>query len=209
MEIHSTHSGIHSSVDPPDYDRNFGSEPGAPQLDIDLAMCKSVVQSFGGTLATESVAGRGSTFRVTFPPASRESVALRASGRTSKPPRRGRVLLVNDEEAIASGIARMLRFEHEVTVEADARTALARIARGERYDAIFCDLNAPDISGIDVYRTLVSHAPELAARLVFMTSRDFSAQARPFLDKVQNVSIDKPVSLDSIRTIISDLVASN
>lgn len=209
VEIHSTRSGVSSNADHPAFDRNFGNEPRAPQLDIDVAMCKSIVQSFGGTLVTESVPDRGRTFRVTFPPASREGGALRASGRTSKPLRRGRVLLVNDEEAFASGIARMLRFEHEVTVEADARTALARIARGERYDAIFCDLNAPTISGIDMYRTLVSSAPELAARLVFMTSRDFSAQARPFLDKVPNVSIDKPVSLDSIRTIISDLVASN
>jgi len=149
-----------------------------------------------------------STIRLTFPPASPTVSPFRASGQPSKPPRRGRVLLV-DEEAIASEIARMLRSEHEVTVETDARTALARIARGERYDAIFCDLSAPTISGIDVYRTLLSHAPELAARLVFMTSRDFSAQARPFLDKVPNVSLDKPVSLDLVRTIIWDFVASN
>ncbi len=127
------------------------------------------------------------------------------TAKQSSVPRRGRVLVIDDEETVGS-VANILGSELEITVETDARAALARIACGETYDAILCDLNTPNISGIDVYRALVASDPETAGRIVFMTSAAFSALARPFLDKVPNASICKPFTPDSIRSVLTGLV---
>ena len=37
-----------------------------------------------------------------------------------------------------------------------AREALERLAAGEQYDVILCDLMMPEVSGIELYRSLLT-----------------------------------------------------
>jgi CheY-like chemotaxis protein len=121
------------------------------------------------------------------------------------PIRRGSVLVVDDEVAVANAISRMLR-NHHVVIETDPRRALARLLEGERFDVVFCDLLMPELSGIDFYRSVVASAPDLAKRIVFMTGGDFTARSQAFLEEVGNVSVAKPFTIQAIRTIVSDYV---
>jgi PAS domain S-box-containing protein len=209
VEIHDTGPGIPSHVLPRIFDPFFSTKPAGSGMGLGLAICHSIIDSCGGEIAAESSASEGTTFRVVLPAARQSGSTPKASRLSSKPPRRGRVLVIDDEEALAMAIARVLRSEHEVVVETDARAALARIAGGERFDAIFCDVMMPNVSGIDVYQALSSSAPDIAKRLIFMTGGAFSSRARAFLDKVPNVAISKPFTLESIRTILMDYVGGS
>ena len=107
------------------------------------------------------------------------------------------ILIVEDEALIADDI-------HDVTMETDGRKVVARVAAGERFDVIFCDLMMPTFSGLDVHQALSASNPEQAARIVFVTGGVFSERIADFLESVPNVQIGKPFAFESIRAIVQD-----
>jgi two-component system, cell cycle sensor histidine kinase and response regulator CckA len=207
VEVRDTGPGIPSDVLPHIFDAFFTTKPVGGGTGLGLAICQNLVASCGGEITAASPPGEGAVFCVTLPPARGSSSRQRAASRASMlPSRRGRVLVIDDERAIAAAIARMLQGAHDVVIEIDARRALARIARGETYDVIFCDLMMPNLSGMDLYNALASSAPEMAKRIVFLTGGAFSASSQAFLDGVANTALDKPFTVESIRTIASDYI---
>jgi signal transduction histidine kinase/CheY-like chemotaxis protein len=214
VEIHDTGPGIPGDVLPRIFDPFFTTKANGSGMGLGLSICHRVVAACGGEISAESSPGRGTTFRVTLPPARgyssahQEAAAARESPGETAPPR-ARVLVIDDEKAVAAAIARLLGLHHEVATETDARAALAAIARGETYDVIFCDLMMPRTSGIDFYDALVSSAPDQARRIVFMTGGAFTPQARAFFDRVPNPSLTKPFSLDAIQAFVAGSIAGD
>ena len=115
-------------------------------------------------------------------------------------------MVIDDEVAVARSIERTLHHLHDVVVLTDAREAIARIAAGESYDVIFCDLMMPGVSGIDLHRELLAAEPGQAERIVFMSGGALSQRAERFLAGVANVVLTKPFTMSSIRTIVADFV---
>jgi PAS domain S-box-containing protein len=207
VEVRDTGPGIPADVLPRVFDAFFTTKPIGSGMGLGLAICHNIIESWGGEITVESAPGVGTTFRVALPPARSSSTRPSAIARTSwLPSRRGKVLIIDDEQAVADAVGRLLRAHHDVFVETDARVAQARIARAESYDVIFCDLMMPNLSGMDFYKALASSSPEMAKRIVFMTGGAFSPRARAFLNTVANVSIDKPFTMESIRAIVNDYV---
>jgi CheY-like chemotaxis protein len=115
---------------------------------------------------------------------------------------RGHVLVVDDEPQIAPAIAFALSGEHEVTVADGATDALARIARGERYDVILCDVLMPTEKDTDLYSRLREIAPQEALRVVFITGRAYLPEVRRFLESVPNACLEKPFDPDALRSFV-------
>ena len=122
-------------------------------------------------------------------------------------PRRARVLVVDDEILMGSAIARVLT-EHEVIAMTSGRTAMAKIAAGDRFDVILCDVRMPDFSGIDLYRGIAACAPELLGRIVFVTGGAFTADAAEFLDGVANLRLEKPIHPDALHDVVAAMMAT-
>src|SRR4051794_41971400 len=73
---------------------------------------------------------------------------------------RQRILVVEDDEAIASGLARVLDSQgYDVTRVGGGRAAL--VAAADPLDLVILDLGLPDMDGIDVCRTLRRGPPQL------------------------------------------------
>ena len=72
---------------------------------------------------------------------------------------------------------RVLRSEHEVVVLTGAQER-DRIARGERFDVILCDLMMPVMTGMDLHAALMALAPDQAERMVLLTGGVFTPTAR-------------------------------
>jgi DNA-binding response OmpR family regulator len=68
---------------------------------------------------------------------------------------KGSVLIVEDDEAIATGLGLNLRIEdYEPTHVADGETALARLCVGHAFSLILLDISLPGKSGLDVLAEL-------------------------------------------------------
>ena len=116
---------------------------------LGLSIVDGLVREMRGTVRAFSQEGRpGTRFVVELP---RLGDAKGDRGDASGAPR---ILVVEDEEAIAEGLRLNLeRKQYAVDLAADGREALARAADG-RYDLIVLDVRLPEIDGFEVCRRL-------------------------------------------------------
>jgi len=190
------------------FDRSTTTRPLGEDRGLGLSICRGIVISLRGEINMESTPDDGNCVRVVFPPtrpAQRARASLRA-GATTAAMRRGRILIVDDEPAVARSTARVLTRDHDVFVENEGARALERLLSDETFDVVLCDLAMPGMSGADLYETIAATRPELISRFVFLTGGAFSTEARAFLDSLPNVSLQKPFSIESLRKILRDYV---
>lgn len=91
-----------------------------------------------------------------------------------------RILLVEDDEALARGLVAVLRGEgYSVDPAPDGESALM-MARDEPYAVITLDVNLPDMSGFDVLKAL--RASGCRAPILMLTARDTLADRVTGLD---------------------------
>lgn len=205
VEVCDTGSGIAPEHIGRIFQAFFTTKPVGVGTGLGLSICHRIVRSLGGELDVESELGMGSLFRVTLPAAPAARDTTRPSHHAlSRPARRGRVLVVDDEPLIATAIRRTLSSEHDVVLSSAAATALQRISQGEQFDVILCDLMMPQMTGMELYDELVRTAPRQAERVVFLSGGAFTAAARAFLDDVPNPHLEKPFDSRELLALVND-----
>lgn len=122
--------------------------------------------------------------------------------------RRGRILVVDDDEGSVTALREVLAPEHEVVVETVAGRVLARVAGAAGFDVVFASLAGADPMGIDVYFTLVAHDPSIARRVVFLVDESPSLRAEAFAERVKHPTVAKPIVPGLVRAIVSDYVGA-
>jgi len=117
---------------------------------------------------------------------------------------RVRVLIVEDDTALARGIARILEGEgHAVDVMASGEQAMLG-ARQERFDLVILDVGLPDIDGFEVLRRLRA-AGERAPVLV-LTARDALDDRIRGLDLGADDYMAKPFAMPELTARVRALV---
>lgn len=206
VEIQDTGCGMAPETLRRAFEPFFSTKAAGTGTGLGLSISRKLLGEMGGRIEIESAPGMGTLTRVSLP-AARDEVAAPAPARGPDPvvdsPRRGRVLVVDDEEMVGTVLGRALRGQHDVVLETSGRKAIARIAAGERFDVVLCDLMMPEVSGMDVFREASKLQPRLAEEIVFMTGGAFTPEARAFLAGVPNAQIEKPFELLDLRRIVN------
>jgi CheY-like chemotaxis protein len=116
------------------------------------------------------------------------------------------VLIVDDYGRIPDAYRSALAAEHELVVAPSAEAALEILRERPTFDVILCDLDLREMTGMELYDTVMQDDPEKAARFVFMT-RDADRPAHClFLARVPNVFLEAPISLAIVRLVIDERV---
>ncbi len=103
-----------------------------------------------------------------------------------------RILIVEDDDAIASGLARVLGSQG-YDVRRLARGAPALQEAAEPTELVVLDLGLPDVDGLDVCRRLRTARPELA--ILILTARDQELDVVAGLDAGADDYLVKPFRL--------------
>lgn len=180
-------------------------------LGIGLSLSQRFVELHGGTIEAHSDGiGKGSEFIVRLPLVSDmllteghapavDSPAAEAV-RSTKP--RRSVLIVDDNEAAANGIGKLLSHSgHDVRVAHDGSGTLQLLANF-RPDIIFLDIGLPDASGYDLARTIRDYLdpqPVLVALTGFGQEED---QRRAYESGFDH-HLTKPVSIADLEKILA------
>jgi PAS domain S-box-containing protein len=202
FEVQDTGAGIAPDVLARIFDPFFTTKPVGRGTGLGLAICHQIVAGFGGEITVVSEVGRGSTFRVSLPPAQAPiSPTDSGAGADHGTPRR-HVLIIDDEPALVKMIERMLT-GHEVATTSSAAEALERMRSGTPFEVILCDLMMAGMTGMQLHDELRGARPEMAARIVFMTGGAFTTEAREFLARVPNRCLEKPFTLAQLEAELS------
>jgi signal transduction histidine kinase/ActR/RegA family two-component response regulator len=209
LEVSDNGAGIPADVLPRIFDPFFTTKPVGVGTGLGLSICHGIVMSLGGHISAYSDGQEGTTFRVVLP--TTETLAADSAPPSGEVPSsrdavRARVLVIDDEPAIANTLHDLLSPVHEVVPATSTREALATLAT-EDFDVIFCDLMMPGLSGIDLYQRIKTDKPGMEERIVFMTGGAFTTRAAEFLTQVPNQRLEKPFSFGLVEHIVREMAA--
>jgi len=210
VEVTDNGPGIPEEIKARIFDPFFTTKRVGGGLGLGLSICHGIVAWHGGTIAVNDAVGRGSTFRVVLPAA--EDAAgvppsvTRPKAANGLAPLDGlRILVIDDEPALAAMIVRVLEDECHVDVATDARLGLDRLVQAIRpYDVILCDLMMPDMTGMDLFAEVARRYPGLEERFVLMTGGAFTPRSTEFLARVKNRRLEKPFDSSALRAIVAN-----
>jgi two-component system NtrC family sensor kinase len=208
VDVSDSGSGIPPDVLPRIFDPFFTTKPVGQGTGLGLSICHSLIRNLGGDITVQSEPGKGTTFTVLLPtaPESPRPAAKPVAEPASSAERRGQVLVIDDEPPVGRSLARILGVAHKVTVVGSGEEALAALNSGTPFDAVFCDLMMPGISGMDVYERVREASPELSRRFIFITGGSYTARARQFLERVPNRQIEKPFDVGLIHQFLGEVL---
>lgn len=129
-----------------------------------------------------------------------------AKPRPTESPRRGSLLVIDDDPLVASILQRVLAAEHDVRVEVSALAAL-RLLQTEFFDAVVTDVMMPDLSGLALFEALRATRPAQAERLVFVTGGVWAGDAEDSLVATGRPILQKPFDIDTLRGTIRRIVS--
>ncbi|SEM36902.1 PAS domain S-box-containing protein [Syntrophus gentianae] len=165
---------------------------------LGAAVILGIVRAYGGAVTVESKLGLGSTFRIFFP-VPYEEIHLQqlkveraeTADKSLKRDRGGKVLLVEDEEAVRITTAAMLtRLGYTVVKASDGVEALAVFGQHRNeISFVLCDLTMPRMDGWETLTALRKLAPGIPVILtsgyneVQVMAGDHPEQPQVFLNK--------------------------
>jgi two-component system cell cycle sensor histidine kinase/response regulator CckA len=207
VEVEDNGPGIPAEVMPRIFDSFFTTKPAGVGTGLGLSICREIVRSARGTITVESEPDRGARFRVRLPAA--QAIPLEDLTPTPTPTRRRfRLLAIDDEMLLLKAYRRMLIDHHDIEVAAGGADALALLENDRRFDVILCDLQMPELSGADVYRTVAQRWPGLEQRFIVITGGAFSPEARKFLEEGIVTAVNKPFQLEEILDVVDRRAAA-
>jgi signal transduction histidine kinase/CheY-like chemotaxis protein len=183
--------GVAKDVLPKIFDPYFSTKQGGKQrgMGLGLTICHAIVQKHEGAIAVESTVGVGTTFHV-YLPSAREMGGADAAGQaggvisqaktrtwsggekaavSAGVSRHGRVLVMEDEEAVKTVVGLTLRgMGHEVELAENGQMAIENYKKaqsvGRRFDVVLLDLTVRGgMGGQETIQALLKIDPAVKA----------------------------------------------
>ena len=182
----------------------FFTTKGGQGTGLGLAVAYGIMERHGGNITAQSTPGQGSTFTLRFRVA---RAARDESGAAPGPAAitKRRILLIDDDPAVRTTLATMLRAAgHDVDEATDGTAGLARLEAGP-VDVLLTDLGMPGMTGWDVARAVKSRAPQIP--IILLTGWG-ERHAKEIGDGPVDQVLGKPVRLPDLLAAIGRVTAT-
>jgi PAS domain S-box-containing protein len=208
LVVSDTGTGIAAEDLPQIFEPFFTTKEVGQGTGLGLATVHGVVAQSGGHIWVDSERGVGTRFTVLFPltaaPADRHS-AEHPAPRVRESA--GRILVVEDEDAVRAIIARTLRDEGYEVVEArHGREALARLDEpGAPIALVLTDVVMPVMGGRELGERLARERPSLP--LVWMSGYPRDTAFADGAEPLDHPFLQKPISVEALAGTIAGELA--
>jgi PAS domain S-box-containing protein len=176
-------------------------------LGLGLALVKSLVEMHKGAVTARSEGpGFGASFSVWLPREEASTATMAPPSEQTAPRRRRKVLLIEDNAAVAESLAAVLQFSgHEVAIAFDGVTGLAK-AREYKPDVILCDIGLPkDFDGYAVARALQQDATLANTYRIALTGYAQPKDRKKALEAGYHAHFAKPPDLAKLERLLAEI----
>ena len=188
----------------------FTTKPAGQGTGLGLATAYAIVHEAGGTIGVDSVLGRGTRFDVALPlsSATEADAARRATpahGTVAAKPGEV-VLLVEDEPAIRTALARVLRASGYRVLEAAHGGEALRLAEAEsgHIDLLLTDVMMPGIGGKELVQRLLQTRP--TTRVILMSGFTDDLDLRESLGAAKFLFLQKPFAARRVLSAVREVL---
>jgi CheY-like chemotaxis protein len=117
------------------------------------------------------------------------------------------VLLVDDNQNVREGLARVLRRSgYAVATAENGLEALAAL-EGNRYRAIICDIMMPVMDGIRLYQLIEARHPDATKHVLFVSAWFDDPEVQSFLTRTGRPVLRKPFEIADLLKAVQDVAA--
>ena len=206
VSIEDTGSGVAADIRSRIFEPFFSTNEGAAGIGLTLAK-HAIVGHAGHLEIAMSPALGGALFRVVLPRAEipkkqRRSSLSSATLRMVKP--RPALIWIDRDDVFLAGVRRALD-GFELRMAANAAEGEQLVLFGQPApEIVFCELDLPDRSGLDVHALVARKNPDLASRFVFVTDGVLSPERAAYVLGSGCPTLVKPLDLDDIRALVQN-----
>jgi PAS domain S-box-containing protein len=169
---------------------------------VGLAVAHQVVSTHGGHLFVESQQGVGTAFHL-FLPRAHGVPGMRVEATARHEVRLMRIVLVEDEPAIAEGLSAVLRSEGFEVAHVDTGGAAVPLIESFEPELVLLDVGLPDIDGVEVYRRIHERWPDLP--VIFSTGHGDRRKVEEVARDRRVGFLMKPYEVEELFAAIADL----
>ena len=171
---------------------------------LGLSQVYGFAKQSGGDVRIESELGIGTTVTMLLPCTDKPLEPATDVGGPAQSERRGRILLVEDNDEVGAFAESMLaELGHSVVRARNGDEAMQSIDAGLPFDVMFTDVVMPGISGIELARLVRERRPDLPILLTTGYSEQIARTGSEDLPVVL-----KPYRLDHLAKALDDALAS-
>ncbi|KQW82031.1 hypothetical protein ASC65_12060 [Brevundimonas sp. Root1279] len=194
LRVSDTGTGMSETIASRVFEPFFTTKEVGRGTGLGLSQVYGFARSSGGDVSVQSREGEGTTFTLCLPRSDKAlpEAAPRASAADGKDAIKGsgRLLLVEDDDAVAAGVSHMLTdLGYDHVRAANAAEALRALETDGRFDMMFSDMVMPgDMDGLALAQEVRRRRPELPVLLTTgfseaassATGEDFALLLKPY-----------------------------
>ncbi len=214
-EVSDTGSGIPPEIVEKIWEPFFSTKEVGKGTGLGLSTVYGIIKQTGGFIFCDSEMGKGTTFRIYLPRhypkpvpvtavAAKEEVKEKLSDLTGK----GRILLVEDEDAVRAFAIRALTSRGYTVVEADSgESGLEAVAAAEEgFDLILSDVVMPEMDGPTMLRELRKRG--VKTKVIFVSGYAEDAFEKNLEGQTDFAFLPKPFSLKQLVEKVKEVMES-
>jgi len=207
IHVTDTGCGIPKEIQDRIFDPFFSTKEVGEGTGLGLATVYGIVKQTGGFVGVESAVGRGTTFSIHLPEHQAVTSAVPADpGESRDLSGIGKVLLVEDEDAVRAFSARVLRTKGYEVLEARSGEAALELLNGDvnTIDLLITDVVMPKVDGPALVKIVREQQPTL--KVIFISGYAEDSFRRRIGEESGIYFLPKPFSLKQLASKVKEVL---
>jgi len=204
LEFNDTGSGIPKEIKDRIFDPFFTTK-GVQSTGLGLSVSYGIINRHHGTIAADSIEGKGSTFTIKLPIAKktdRQEVKEEKIISLKRKRKKARILVIEDEEDVRELLRDILTDAgHNVEISTDGNEGI-KMFKKKKFDLVFTDLGMPGMSGWEVTEKIKNINDKVPVALI--TGWNVKLDESEMNDCRINLVVQKPFKMEQILNLVQE-----
>jgi nitrogen-specific signal transduction histidine kinase/ActR/RegA family two-component response regulator len=207
LQVRDTGQGIPEPARQRIFEPFYTTKPPGEGSGLGLSVIHGVIRSMGGAITVASDVGKGSVFTVHLP---RQDMEIPATGESPRDAPQGngeRILVVDDEEMIATLELELLSsLGYRVTMSTSGKDGLKKfLAEPYAFDAVITDQTMPEVTGLQLADTIRTIRPDLP--VIISSGYSETINDETAADMKIAAFLNKPIGRDMLAKTLCEVLA--